>query len=619
MVHGYKGKLLWIDLSRETSAKIDLPEEILRKYIGGRGLGAKLYWDLLPPHADPLGPENIFMVLTGPLSGTMVPGAGKHLIVTKSPATGAWLDAYSSGRVAPEMKFSGYDGIIITGKAARPTYLLIEDDRVEFRDASHLWGKGAFATETYVRETFHHDCGSLAIGPAGENLVHFACVGSDYFRQAGRGGAGAVMGAKNLKLLAIKGSGGISCANMQGVHELVLKHYQTYQDSSAGQAHRRYGTPLTLTVTHSAGMLPTRNFQKGQFDRGIGTIDKDAVEEATIATRACYACFDSCGKLTRVKDGAFKGLTVEGPEYETLALLGSNLEIDYLPAIMKGNYLCDDLGMDTISAGGVIGFVMECFERGILTKEDTGGLELGFGNYEAALKLLELIAHRKGFGDFCARGVREMAKELGKGTEDFAMHSKGLELPAYDPRAAWGAAITYSLTPRGGCHRRAWPPLKEVLGGIEPFTTEQKAEIVRDMMHETCVMHCLLVCDVPPKTIPAGIPGFCEYLNLVTGLNFTVEDLIARAEIIETLIRRINIRQGITSTEDFLPKRILEEALANGPAEGKVIGTDNFLKMRAEYYALRGWDSDGVPTAETISKYGFDEEPSLADQTGNAT
>jgi aldehyde:ferredoxin oxidoreductase len=592
---------------------MEVPEDVLKKYIGGRGLGAKLYWDLLPEDADPLGPENIFMVLSGPLSGTMVPGAGKHVIITKSPATGAWLDAYSSGRMAPEMKFAGYDGILITGKARRPTYVLIEDGNVDFLDAGHLWGKGAFAAETFVKDTFHPDCGVLSIGQAGENLVHFACVGSEYFRKAGRGGAGAVMGSKNLKLIAVKGSGGISCADIQGVRDLVKKHYESFKDSPAGHARRTYGSPITMTITHTAGMLPTRNFSKGQFDRGVGTIDKDAMQQAKIADRSCYACFASCGKMTRVKDGVFKGLTLEGPEYETLALLGSNLEIDYLPAIIRGNYLCDDLGLDTISAGGVIGFVMECFERGILTKKDTGGLELRFGNYEGALKLLEMIAHRKGFGDFCARGVREMARELGRGTEDFAMHCKGLELPAYDPRAGWGSAITYSVTPRGGCHRRAWPPLREVLGGVNPFTTEEKAEIVRDMMHETCVMHSLLVCDAPAKIIPTGIPGYCDYLNLVTGLNHSMDDLIEREEIIETLIRRINVREGLGPDNDLLPKRILEEALGDGPAQGRIMGTDNFLTMRAEYYRIRGWDEDGVPTQETVSRYGFEKEPNLAD------
>jgi aldehyde:ferredoxin oxidoreductase len=619
MPNGYKGKLLHINLSKETSKTITLPEEILKKYIGGRGLGAKLYWDLLPPDADPLGPDNVFMVLTGPLSGTMVPGAGKHVIITKSPATGAWLDAYSSGRMSPEMKFAGYDGIVITGKAKKAVYLEIEDDKIEFRDAAHLWGKGSFAAELFVKENFHPDCGCISIGPAGENLVHFACVGSEYFRKAGRGGAGAVMGSKNLKLVAVKGSGGISCADMQGVRDLVVKHFESFIDNPMGQTRRKYGSPITMTITNAAGMLPTRNFQKGRFERGVGAIDKDGMAKVKIADRSCYACFASCGKFSHIKEGVFKGTKLEGPEYETLALLGSNLEIDYLPAVIKGNYLCDDLGMDTISSGGVIGFVMECFERGILTKEDTGGLELTFGNYDAALKLLELIAHRKGFGDFCARGVKEMAEELGRGTEAFAMHCKGLELPAYDPRAGWGSAITYSVTPRGGCHRRAWPPLREVLGGVEPFTTEEKAQMVRELMHETCVMHSLLVCDAPPKMIPAGIPGYCQYLNLVTGWNYTEEDLIERAEIIETLIRRINVRQGFGPDDDLLPKRITDESLSESPAEGKIMGMENFLKMRAEYYQIRGWDDKGNPTAETIEKYGYNADLNLADRIREST
>ncbi|MFH1090926.1 MAG: aldehyde ferredoxin oxidoreductase family protein, partial [Pseudomonadota bacterium] len=499
MLYGYKGKLLHLDLGGETFKTVDLPEEILRKYIGGRGLGAKLYWDLVPASARPLGADNVLMVLTGPVGGTMAPGACKHLVVTKSPATGGWLESYSSGRITPEMKFAGYDGLVITGRAKRPVYVLVKDDQVEFRDAAALWGKGAIESESYIKEHFHPECGVITIGPAGENLIPFACVSSDFFRKAGRGGAGAVMGSKNLKLLAVKGSGGIKCADLTSLHELVIKSYEKFKASPVAAQRRKFGTPMTLNVTHAAGMLPTRNFTKGQFERALGRIDKDGVAAATIADRACYACFSACSKITQVKEGAFKGLKLEGPEYETLGLLGANLEIDYLPAVMKANYLCDDLGLDTISTGVVIGFAMECFERGILTKEDTGGLELKFGNYEAALKLIEQIAHQKGLGALCAQGVKEMSRQLGRGTEDFAMHAKGLELPAYDPRGAWGAAITYAATPRGGCHRRAWPPTREILGGVYPFTTEGKAEMVQELMNENCLFHSLLVCDIPCK------------------------------------------------------------------------------------------------------------------------
>ncbi|MEW6666437.1 MAG: aldehyde ferredoxin oxidoreductase family protein [Thermodesulfobacteriota bacterium] len=606
---GYKGKLLHIDLDAETSRVIPLHEELIRKYLGGRGFGAKLYWDLISPEARPLSPENVFLVLTGPLSGTMVPCACKHLIVTKSPATGGWLESYSSGRIAAELKFAGYDGLLVTGRAKGPSFVVIEDDKVSFPSAERFWGRGAFEAETYLKETMHPDCGCLTIGQAGENLLPFACAGSEYFRKAGRGGAGAVLGSKNVKGIAVKGSGGIACADVPGVHALVHRHYRLYQKSPVAKIRHQFGTPLTLNITNAAGMLPTRNFSRGQFDRAIGTIDKDGVAKATIAHRACYGCPMACSKITLVKEGLFAGTRLEGPEYETLGMLGSNLEIDYLPAIMKANYLCDDMGMDTVSAGGIIGFVMECYERGLLNDSDTGGLKLHFGNYTAVLDLLELMARKKGFGAFCSQGVRDMARALGPEAEAFAMHSKGLEFPAYDPRAGWGTAVTYSMTPRGGCHRRAWPPVKEVLGGVEPFTTEGKAKMVMDLMDENSVLHSLIVCDFFGKMISLETRDWIECLGLVTGREFTETDLAESAAATETLIRRINVREGLTSREDRVPDRILREALPSGPPQGKVIGEENFLKMRSEYYSLRGWDEEGVPTPATLSKYRFDEEP----------
>ncbi|KKL80530.1 hypothetical protein LCGC14_2003870, partial [marine sediment metagenome] len=372
-----------------------------------------------------------------------------------------------------------------------------------------------------------------------------------------------------------------------------------------------YMTPNTLTITNAAGMLPTRNFSKGQFNKGIGTIDKDAILDAKIRDRACYGCFAACSTITKVKEGKFKDLILEGPEYETLGMIGANLEIDYLPAIIKANYLCDDLGMDTISAGVIVGFAMECYEKGIITEKDTGGLKLTFGNYMALIDLLELIAHKKGFGALCAQGVREMAKKLGQNSDEFAIHSKGLELPAYDPRAGWGSAITYSVTPRGGCHRRAWPPSVEILGGVNPFTTEGKAKIVSRLMNLRCIMHSLIVCDLVGSRIQLGMDDWAIYLNDVTGSNYSGEDLNKRTETIETLIRRINIREGFSTKDDVLPKRILEESLPDGPAEGKVIGEQNFLKMRSDYYLCRGWDNFGIPPQELIERYEFDGEPKI--------
>lgn len=609
MLYGYKGKLLHIDLTKEATKTIPLSEAILKKYIGGRGLGAKLYWDLIPPGIDPLSPQNVLMVLSGPVGGALVPGSGKHVIVTKSPASGGWLDTYSSGRMTPEMKFAGYDGLVITGRASRPVFIFIEDERVEIRDAGSFWGKGSFETEGHLKEAFHPDCGEMCIGPAGENLVKYACVNSEYFRQAGRGGAGAVMGSKNLKAVAVKGSGGIRCADMERIFALIQEHYKIFKVSPIGIARHRYGTPLTLNITHPAGMLPTRNFSTGQFERGIGTIDKDGVANATTSDRACYGCpICCCSKFVEVNEGLYKGTKLEGPEYETIGLLGSNLDVDYLPSIIKANYLCDDLGMDTISAGNVIGFVMECMQKGLLTEKETGGLDLRFGNYQTANELIELIAFRKGFGDFCADGVRDMAKSIGRGSEDFAMHSKGLEFPAYDPRAGWGSTITYSTTPRGGCHRRAWPPMKEVLGGVHPFTTEGKGQMVKELMDDNCIMHSLLVCDFQGKFIPLETRHFRDYLHAVTGWDYSVQDLYGCAEMIETLIRQINAREGFTAADDSLPRRVIEESHPEGPTKDRVIGAENFRKMKQDFYSVRGWDSNGIPTRETLERFKFDED-----------
>ncbi len=611
MIPGFKGKLLFVDLSAANSRVIDLPEEILRKYVGGRSLGAKLYWDLMPPNVDPLGPENLFMVLTGPLSGTMAPCGCKHVIVTRSPATGTWTDSYSSGRVAPELKYAGYDGLIVVGKAEKPTSIYIRDDQVTLEDASHLWGKGGFHAEKFLRKNFHPEGGFLTIGQAGENLLGCACVGSEFYRKAGRGGVGAVMGSKNLKAIAVKGSGSVDSADLQGIYQLIRKHHEIYLESPIGTARHRYGTALTLNITYPAGMLPTRNFSDGQFDSAIGTLDKDGVADHTIADRACFGCFVGCSKLTYVKDGIFAGTKLEGPEYESIGLLGSNLGVDYLPAVIKSNLICDDMGMDTISAGGAIGFAMECYERGLITKEDTGGLELKFGNYMAAVELLELMALRKGFGAFLAKGVRDMSRELGQGSEDFAIHAKGLEFPAYDPRAGWGSTVTYATTSRGGCHRRAWPPLKEVLGGVDPFTTKNKDHVVVDMMNENAIMHSILVCDFPGKFIPLSNQDWTDYFNAVTGLGYSEQDLLDMAERAETLIRKINMRHGFTAADDTLPKRILEEPLSSGPPAGKVVGRDRFLQMRGDYYRLRGWDEEGVPLPETVNKWEFDHDPVL--------
>lgn len=601
---GYAGRLLHVDLSSGAFRTQRLEESILGRFVGGRSLGAKLLYDMLPPGVDPFSPENVMLFLTGPVTGAPVPNAGKYVVVTKSPLTGAWLDSYASGYLALELKLAGYDGLIVRGRAPNPSYLWIEDERVELRDASHLWGKDCFESEDMVKAETSQEAGVMVIGPAGENLVRFACITSDHYRQAGRGGAGAVMGSKNLKAVAVRGTGSIRCADVAGLFSKLEADLARMKESKVAQARRKYGTPLTLNITNAAGMLPTRNFQTGTFPPATGRLDAEGVWRASVAGRACYGCICACSKVTRIEEGPYRGDMVEGPEYETLGLLGANLGIDYLPAVVRANIICDSLGMDTMSAGVVIGFAAECFGRGLISRSDLG-YDLGFGKHDEVLALLEDIAFRKGFGRLLGEGVRRAAEAIGQGSERFAMHVKGMEFPAYDPRGAFGSGLAYAVSPRGACHRRAWPPAKEVLGNYPPFTSEGKAELVKQLYDENAILHSLLVCDFPFKFIPLAMEDYAEYLSLVTGKRWTSQELWTLADRAETQIRLFNNREGFSRSDDTLPGRICEEELPEGPPKGQRISGQDLERMLSEYYALRGWDSEGRPTAETLSALGL--------------
>jgi aldehyde:ferredoxin oxidoreductase len=612
VAHGYALKILHIDLSDRRVVEIPLDQGLVSTYVGGRGLGAKLYYDLIRPGTAPLGPENLFMVLTGPLTATMAPGAGKHLIVTKSPATGGWLESYSSGYFSVELKFAGYDALVVSGRAESPINLLIRDGTVEFEDARALWGQDSFAAERHVKSRLGEKAGVLSIGQAGENQVRFACVGSEYFRKAGRGGAGAVLGSKRVKAIGVRGSGGVTCADLAGLFALVSRHHERHLKSPVGTARRKYGTPLTFNITNAAGMLPTRNFQSGTDPEAVGRIDADGMSRFFVRDRACYSCIMACSKWSRAAPGSrFQGLEIEGPEYETIGMFGPNLGVHDPSFVIAANDACDRLGLDTISSGSIVGYIMECFAKGYLTEADTGGLQLGFGDTANVLTLLNQIARREGFGALCADGVKALADRLPPDARAFAMHAKGLEFPAYDPRAGWGAALTYAITPRGGCHRRAWPPMKEVLGKLDPFTTENKARIVVDMMDDNSVMHSLIVCDIGGKFIPLGTDDYADYLNAVTGGAYRREALLRMSGKVETLIRLINLREGLDRESDVLPARVLRECHAEGPTKDRVMGEENFRAMRSEYYRLRGWDERGVPLPATLADYRIEGEPEI--------
>ena len=601
---GICGKLLEIDLTSGKTKDSPIPGGMMEKYLGGRGLGARLLFDSLPPKTDPLSPENVLIFLTGPLTGSMVTGSSKFVVVTKSPLTHGWCDSYSSGRIAVELKKAGYDGMVIRGRSNYPCYLRIDDRGVEVREADWIWGRDSFETERMLKEMEKDpSVGVSSIGPAGEKLARFACINSDLYRQAGRGGVGAVMGSKRLKAIVVKGTKGAGLHDRTRLVELNRESYRRSQKSQVAQARKKYGTPLTLNITHAGGILPTKNFQFGTWEKALEKIDSVGVHKSFKSHKPCLSCFVPCSLVTEVAEGRYKGISVEGPEYETLGMFGSNLLIDSLPVIIQANILCDRLGLDTISAGNAIGFVMECFERGFLSAGDTEGKEIRFGDGEAALAAVEMIAYRRGFGDILAEGVKAASQRIGKESSRFAMHVKGLEFPAYEPRGAFGSGLSYAVSPRGACHRRAWPPAKEILGGYPPFTTEGKAEMIKDLYDQNCVLHSLLVCDMPAKFIPLSLDDYSNYLQAVTGESFSTDDFLNIAGRIETLIRMINLREGFSREDDTLPHRTLFEPLPDGPAKGQFIGLENLNRMIDDYYACRGWDSRGVPTEATLGKY----------------
>jgi aldehyde:ferredoxin oxidoreductase len=539
----------------------------------------------------------------------MVTGSSKFVVITKSPLTHGWCDSYSSGRISVELKKAGYDGLVIRGRSNHPCYIKINDGGIEIREADGIWGKDSFTTERMLKEIGKNpSAGVSSIGPAGENLCKFACINSDLYRQAGRGGVGAVMGSKRLKAIVVKGTKGVDLHDRKKLIALNRENYQRARKSQVAQARMKYGTPLTLNVTHAGGILPTKNFQFGTWDKALEKIDSVGVYKSTISHKACLSCFTPCSLITRVSEGKYKGSEVEGPEYETLGMFGSNQLIDDLPAIIQANILCDKLGLDTISSGNVIGFIMECFARELISSRETDGLEIRFGDREASLAAIEMIAYRRSFGDILAEGVKAASERIGKDSSRFAMHVKGMEFPAYEPRGAFGSALSYAVSPRGACHRRAWPPAKEILGGYPPYTVEGKAEMIKGLYDENCVLHSLLVCDMPAKFIPLSLDDYSNYFQAVTGESISKNDFLTIAGRIEILIRLFNLREGFTRKDDTLPYRTLFEPLPDGPAKGQFIGEENLNRMIDDYYACRGWDSAGVPTAATLRKYELSNE-----------
>jgi len=601
MFGGYVGKMLRINLINRKLSEIPLDPKIAEKFIGGMGLGIWVLYKDLKPKIDPLDPENELIFATGPLSGTLAPSSGTASVITKSPLTNTCLDSYASGFFGPELKFAGYDTVIIRGRASKPVYILINDGKAEIRDASHLWGQKTSDTSNKIREEIGDKEIKIAcIGPAGENLVRFSSIITDR-RSFGRGGSGAVMGSKKLKALAVRGSGDIKIADEKAFLEAVNEAFEIEKSSTRSGFLRDWmflGTPGGLPIVQMAGILPTRNFSTGVFEQYDKLSGNEMKKRFYYRDIACYNCFLHCGKTSIIRDGPYADTVTEGPEYETMALLGSNCGIDYPEAVAHANLLCDEHGMDTMSTGGVIGFAMECYERGLINKEDTEGIDLRFGNHEALIQTIEKIALRKGFGNMLAEGVMRLSREIGHGSGAFAMHVKGLEFPSWDPRGLKGSGLAFATSHRGACHKRGI--MGEEIFGKSGFSIENKAVSVKQTQDIVAVFFSLGVCRFATMATPLSL--WAKLLTSATGIDFDEAKLMLAGERAENLTRLFNVREGFLRKDDNLPKRMMEEPMPEGPAKGQLITREELDKMLDEYYKLRGWSMDGVPTEEKLQE-----------------
>jgi len=598
--NGYAGKILEIDLTRGEVERTPLDLELAHKYIGGKGLAARWLYDHLPGGCDPFSPENIMIFATGPLTGTLVPGSGRCIVSTKSPATGYWLDANCGGFFGPEMKMAGDDAMVIHGKASQPVMLVVDGDEISLRKASDLWGKDAFATHQWMKDHLGEEFRVACIGEAGEKGARFANIISEA-RAFGRGGAGAVMGSKNLKAIAIRGHRPITIANPESFLRVCREAFNEmaiHPDSGGGR--QKYGTNTILSCMNEAGVHPVRNFQKGVF-KARSAVNEEEIKEFYVRNKACFGCPIYCSKISEVKKGKYKGAFVEGPEYENVWSFGAHCENSDIASIIQAEYLCDSYGLDAISTGNVIGFLMECIEKGIVKESDIG-FPLQFGDDEGIIRAIHLIGRREGPGLLWGEGVKRMSKAFGSGSEAFAMHVKGLEMPAYDPRGSTGIGLAYATSDRGACHLRSWPIGAELLSAeerIDPFSIEFKAELVKNQQDLFTILNSSVICLFTIFSL--SLRHLVQFLHSTTGIESfaSPEEVLRAGERTNNLVRLFNLREGLTKKEDTLPSRLLTEPLKEGPCRGRVVDLEPMLE---EYYFVRGWDEEGRPQSETLKK-----------------
>jgi aldehyde:ferredoxin oxidoreductase len=611
----YAGKILRVNLTTGKVSTEPLSEKLAKDYIGGIGLGIKLLMDNSKPGTDPFDPDNPIIYLTGPLTGTLGPtGGNSYAVVSKSPATGGVANAEAHGFFGPDLKRAGYDAVIITGKADKLSYLWIDDDNVKIMNAEHMKGKSPYETDMQIREELgDYYIRVSAIGEAGEKLSRIACIINDEFRAIGRTGMGAVMGSKNLKAVAVRGTHDVNVADMEGFKEFVKMIYERMK-GPATKKYKTLGTPENVLVLNSLYALATRNFTNSQFE-GAEKVSGEWLNEHYVKKIVgCATCGMRCDHIAVVPEGPYKGATSR-LEFECLWSMGPLCGVDRLDAIIEAMRIVNEYGMDGISIGVVVAFAMDCYEHGVITKEQTDGIDLRFGNAEALIAIIHKIGKREGWlGNALAEGVAKAAEIIGGDAYKYACHIKGLELPGYDLRTLKTAALGFSVSFRGACHLRNGAYSPDVKGKVNRFKIEPgRGKMIVPDGHVYNVIDSLIVCKFSRGTYYDGNKDLAKYYTLATGIPMTPEELDKAGERIENLARLFNIREGKGTREfDTLPWKIENAPVPeDGPAKGAFVSDEEFQVGLDDYYAARGWTLDGVPTVEKLEELGLGEYASI--------
>ncbi len=617
---GYTNKYIRVNLTKKQISVLSTPLDWQDNFLGGSGFGIKTLWEEVPANTEPLSEQNKLIIATGPLSGTVWPSAGRTAIISKSPLTNIYGDANSGGFFAPELKFAGYDFIVIEGKSKEPVYLFIEQDEIKLLSAEHLWGKNTFETEEIIRKTYNDDqIKVLCIGPAGENLVRYACIMVTYGRSAARSGMGAVMGSKYLKAIAVRGYGKVEVWKPEKFYASAKKAQNMVRTNEFTEGESKYGTPALVELMNEIGRFPTRNFQQGHCDY-VDQIGSQRLQKEFVTRHlACFTCPIGCDKYYTVSKGPFSGVTTVSLEYESISALGSKCDNSNLESIIKLDRMCNEYGLDTISTGGVIAFIMELNEKKLVSPKQFDGHDLSWGNYETMIELVKKIAYRKGCGDMLAEGVARLSKMLGPKTEYYAMHVKGQEIPAQDGRAQQSMGLAQVTSTRGADHLKGFPTIdetgypgeaikrygKDKLPEIVDGTKiKYKPMVVKDGEDFCAVIDSSVVCKFGTMFPPALYwEELAEGIKYATGMDIDEYKLKKIGERIYNLERCYDILCGIRRKDDTLPQRLLKEKSPSKRAKGHVVYLEEMLN---EYYELRGWDkSTGIPKKDKLIQLGL--------------